>query len=139
MTIQSFEIDYEGVKETIEYEDDLTFGELEAILNQCLDLSDVTKPKVDIPQYRQSILLKTVRKAPFEAGSLPVLRNLRTSVVNQVLRGVLKDYPLVTFLEDWVRTFVGNEDLSISEVSTTSSPKSSAGIKKKSTIKNSHT
>jgi hypothetical protein len=139
MTIQSFEIDYEGVKETIEYEDDLTFGELEAILNQCLDLSDVTKPKVDLPQYRQSILLKTIRKAPFEAGSLPVLRNLRTSVVNQVLKGVLKDYPLVTFLEGWVRTFVGNEDLSISEVSTTSSPKSSAGIKKKSTIKNSHT
>jgi len=139
MTIQSFEIDYEGVKETIEYEDDLTFGELEAILNQCLDLSDVTKPKVDLPQYRQSILLKTIRKAPFEAGSLPVLRNLRTSVVNQVLKGVLKDYPLVTFLEGWVRTFVGNEDLSISEVSTTSSPKSSAGIKKKSTIKNNHT
>ena len=131
MTIQSFEIDYEGGKEIIEYEDDLTFGELEAILNQCLDLSDVTKPKVDLPQYRQSILLKTVRKAPFEAGSLPVLRNLRTSVVNQVLKGVLKDYPLVRFLEDWVRTFVGNEDLSISEVSTTSSPKSSAGIKKK--------
>ena len=131
MTIQSFEIDYEGVKEIIEYEDDLKFGELEAILNQCLDLSDVTKPKVDLPQYRQSILLKTVKKAPFEVGSLPVLRNLRTSVVNQVLKGVLKDYPLVRFLEDWVRTFVGNEDLSISEVSTTSSPKSSAGIKKK--------
>ena len=131
MTIQSFEINYEGGKETIEYEDDLTFGELEAILNQCLDLSDVTKPKVNLPQYRQSILLKTVKKAPFEIGSLPALRNLRTSVVNQVLKGVLKDYPLVTFLEDWVRTFVGNEDLSISEVSTTSSPKSSAGIKKK--------
>ena len=131
MTIQSFEIDYEGGKEFIEYEDDLTFGELEAILDQCLDLSDVTKPKVNLPQYRQSILLKTVKKAPFEVGNLPTLRNLKTSVVNQVLKGVLKDYPLVRFLEDWVRTFVGNEDLSISEVSTTSSPKSSAGIKKK--------
>ena len=131
MTIQSFEIDYEGGKETIEYEDDLTFGELEAILNECLDLADVTKPKVNLPKYRQSILLKTVKKAPFEVASLPTLRNLKTSVVNQVLKGVLKDYPLVMFLEDWVRTFVGNEDLSISEVSTTSSPKSSAGIKKK--------
>ena len=131
MTIQSFEIDYEGEKKLIEYEDDLTFGELEAILNECLDLSDVTKPKVNLPKYRQSILLKTVKKAPFEVGNLSTLRNLRTSVVNQVLKGVLKDYPLVRFLEDWVRTFVGNEDLSISEVSTTSSPKSSAGIKKK--------
>ena len=131
MAIQTFEIKYEGKKEIIEYEDDLTFGELEAILDQCLDLSDVTKPKVNLPQYRQSILLKTVKKAPFEVGSLPSLRNLKTSVVEQVLKGVLKDYPLVTFLEGWVRTFVGNEDLSISEASTTSSRKSSVGNKKK--------
>jgi len=131
MAIQTFEIKYEGKKEIIEYEDDLTFGELEAILDQCLDLSDVTKPKVNLPQYRQSILLKTVKKAPFEVGSLPSLRNLKTSVVEQILKGVLKDYPLVTFLEGWVRTFVGNEDLSISEASTTSSRKSSVGNKKK--------
>ena len=131
MTIQTFEIKYEGKKEIIEYEDDLTFGELEAILDQCLDLSDVTKPKVNLPQYRQSILLKTVKKAPFEVGSLPSLRNLKTSVGEQILKGVLKDYPLVTFLEGWVRTFVGNEDLSISEASTTSSRKSSVGNKKK--------
>ena len=131
MAIQTFEIKYEGKKEIIEYEDDLTFGELEAILDQCLDLSDVTKPKVNLPQYRQSILLKTVKKAPFEVGSLSSLRNLKTSVVEQILKGVLKDYPLVTFLEGWVRTFVGNEDLSISEASTTSSRKSSVGNKKK--------
>ena len=131
MAIQTFEIKYEGKKEIIEYEDDLTFGELEAILDQCLDLSDVTKPKVNLPQYRQSILLKTVKKAPFEVGSLPSLRNLKTSVVEQILKGVLKDYPLVTFLEGWVRTFVGNEEVSISEASTTSSRKSSVGNKKK--------
>ena len=131
MTIQTFEIKYEGKKEIIEYEDDLTFGELEAILDQCLDLSDVTKPKVNLPQYRQSILLKTVKKAPFEVGSLPSLRNLKTSVVNQVLKGVLKDYPLVKFLEDWVGTFVGNEELNISRQSTTSLQENSDGIKSK--------
>ena len=131
MTIQSFEIDYEGGKENIEYEDDLTFGELEAILNECLDLSDVTKPKVNLPKYRQSILLKTVKKAPYEVASLPTLRNLKTSVVNQVLKGVLKDYPLVKFLEDWVRTFVGNEELNISRQSTTSLQENSTGTSKK--------
>ena len=130
MAIQSFEIDYEGKKEIVEYEDDLAFGELEAILNQCLDLSDVTKPKVNLPQYRQSILLKAVEKAPFNVD-LPTIRNLRTSVVNQVLKGVLKDFPLVKFLEDWVGTFVGQEDMNIKQASTTSSRKSSAGNKKK--------
>ena len=131
MAIQSFEIDYEGKKEIVEYEDDLAFGELEAILNQCLDLSDVTKPKVNLPQYRQSILLKAVQKAPFNID-LPTIRNLKTSVVNQVLKGVLKDFPLVKFLEDWVGTFIGTqEDINIEQVSTTSSRKSSAGNKKK--------
>ena len=131
MAIQSFEIDYEGKKEIVEYEDDLAFGELEAILNQCLDLSDVTKPKVNLPQYRQSILLKAVQKAPFNID-LPTIRNLKTSVVNQVLKGVLKDFPLVKFLEDWVGTFIGTqEDINIEQVSTTSSRKNSAGNKKK--------
>jgi len=130
MTIQSFEIEFEGKQVTIEYEDDLKFGELEAILSQCLDLSDVTKPKVNLPQYRQSILLKAVKKAPFNID-LPTIRNLRTSVVNKVLKGVLKDYPLVKFLEDWVGTFVGNEELTISRASTISSQESSAGINTK--------
>jgi len=130
MTIQSFEIEYEGKQETVEYEDDLKFGELEAILNQCLDLSDVTKPKVNLPLYRQSILTKAVKTAPFNID-LPTIRNLRTSVVNKVLKGVLKDYPLVKFLEDWVGTFVGNEELNISRQSTTSLQENSDGIKSK--------
>ena len=130
MTIQSFEIEFEGKQETIEYEDDLKFGELEAILNQCLDLSDVTKPKVNLPLYRQSILTKAVKTAPFNID-LPTIRNLRTSVVNKVLKGVLKDYPLVKFLEDWVGTFVGNEELNISRQSTTSLQENSDGIKSK--------
>ena len=49
MAIKSFEIDIDGKKEIIEYEDDLLFGELEAIVNISVDLSDVTKPKVDLP------------------------------------------------------------------------------------------
>ena len=130
MTIRSFKIDFEGKKASIEYEDDLKFGELEAILNQCLDLSDVTKPKVNLPLYRQSILTKAVKTAPFNID-LPTIRNLRTSVVNKVLKGVLKDYPLVKFLEDWVGTFVGNEELNISRQSTTSLQENSDGIKSK--------
>ena len=61
MAIKNFEIDWEGSKATIEYEDDLTFGELESVINNCVDLSDVTKPKVNIPNYRQTILLKVIR------------------------------------------------------------------------------
>ena len=132
MTLQTFKITWEGKKELIEYEDDLTVGEIEAILANAVDLSDVTKPKVNLPEYRQAILLKTLRKAPFKVGDVVALRNLKSSVVNDVLRGVLKSFPLSKFLEQWMGSFVGNiEDLKIEESTTTSSQPSSAGTKKK--------
>ena len=132
MTLQTFKITWEGKKELIEYEDDLTFGELEAILANAVDLSDVTKPRVNLPEYRQAILLKTLRKAPFKVGDVVTLRNLKSSVVNDVLRGVLKSFPLSKFLEQWMASFIGDtSDLKIEEITTTSSQESSAGRKKK--------
>jgi len=109
MAIKSFEIDYEGAKETIEYEDDLTFGELEAVLNSTVDMSDVTKPKVKIPEYRQEILMKVLRKAPFKVGDRVAIRNLKSSVAKQIIEGVMVDFPLAKYLEDWMITFVGTE------------------------------
>jgi len=132
LTIQSFSIKYEGKKEIIEFEDDLTFGELEHILANSVDLSDVTKPRVNLPTYRQEILLKTLRKAPFKVGDLGELKNLRSSVVNDVLRGVLKSFPLSKFLEQWMGSFIGlPDDLKIDQNTTTSSQPNSAGTRKK--------
>ena len=109
MVIKSFEIDYEGNKETIEYEDDLTFGELEAVLNATVDMSDVSKPKVKIPEYRQEILMKVLRKAPFKTQDRVAIRNLKSSVAKQIIEGVMVDFPLAKYLEDWMITFVGTD------------------------------
>jgi len=107
MVIKTFNFDWKGVKETIEYEDDITFGELEAILQNCIDLGDISKPKVDIPKYRFQILLKVLRKAPFNVGDAVAIRNLKNSQANKIMLEVMKDYPLVKFLEAWVETFTG--------------------------------
>ena len=107
MAIKNVVIDWNGVNETIEYEDDLTFGELEAILQNCIDLSDISKPKVDIPKYRYQILLKVLRKAPFAVGDSVAIRGLKNSQANKIMQEVMKDYPLVKFLEAWVETFTG--------------------------------
>ena len=132
MTLQTFKITWEGKKELIEYEEDLTFGELEAILANAVDLSDVTKPRVNLPAYRQDLLLKTLRKAPFKVGDIVTIRNLKSSVVNDVLRGVLKSFPLSKFLEQWMGSFVGNiDEVKIEENTITSSQPSSAGTRKK--------
>jgi len=107
MAIKTFKFDWNKVKETIEYEDDLTFGELEAILQSCIDLTDISKPKVDIPKYRYQILLKVLRKAPFPVGDSTAIRNLKSTEANKIMQEVMKDYPLVKFLEAWVETFTG--------------------------------
>ena len=109
MVIKSFEIDYEGAKQGVEYEDDLTFGELENIVNQSVDLSDIAKPKVNIPKYRMNILTKVIRKAPFPINDAVAIRNLKAGTAKQIISEVMKDYPLMRFLEDWMVTFVGTQ------------------------------
>ena len=132
MAIKSFEIKIDGKKEIIEYEDDLLFGELEAIVNLSVDLSDVTKPKVDLPKYRMNILTKVLRKAPFQIDSPEAIRSLKSKIAKQIISEVMKDYPLMRFLEDWMVTFVGTQEatnLPMESIST--SPKVSAGTKSK--------
>ena len=132
MVIKTFEIDWEGKKEIVEYEDDLTFGELENIVNQSVDLSDVTKPKVNLPKYRMNILTSVLRKAPFPVNDEVAIRNLKAKTAKQIISEVMKDYPLMRFLEDWMVTFVGTQETTnLPTESITSLPKASAGTSTK--------
>jgi hypothetical protein len=108
MTLKTFDIDWEGTPETIEYEDDITYGEMESILSNSIDLSDVSKPKVNIPQYRTHVLLKVLRKAPFKTGDAVALRNIKQKQASLIMKEVMKDYPLAKYLGDWVETFTGS-------------------------------
>lgn len=108
--IKSFEIDWKGAKEIVEYEDDITFGELEAILNQCLDMTQVNEPKVNLPLYRQLILTTVITKAPFELKEVASIRNLKASVAKTIMKEVMKDYPLAKYLGEWVESFTGSLD-----------------------------
>ena len=129
--IKSFEIPWDNnTKETVSYEDDITFGELEAILNQCLDMTQVNEPKVNLPLYRQLILTAVITKAPFKVKEVASIRNLKSSVAKTIMKEVMKDYPLAKYLEEWVGTFVGTE-VDTSTASITTSPKNSTGRKHK--------
>jgi len=131
--IKSFKIDYNGIEEPVEYEDDITFGELEAILNQCLDMTKVNEPKVNLPLYRQLILTTVITKAPFELKEVASIRNLKASVAKKIMKEVMKDYPLAKYLEEWVETFVGEDIQSQTDQFTTSSQGNSVGQNNKLT------
>ena len=132
--IKSFEIPWDNdTKETVSYEDDITFGELEAILNQCLDMTQVNEPKVNLPLYRQLILTAVITKAPFKVKEVASIRNLKASVAKTIMKEVMRDYPLAKYLEEWVETFVGQDIVEEQAISTTSSQGNSVGRKTKST------
>jgi len=131
--IKSFKIDYNGIEEPVEYEDDITFGELEAILNQCLDMTKVNEPKVNLPLYRQLILTTVITKAPFELKEVASIRNLKASVAKKIMKEVMKDYPLAKYLEEWVETFVGEDIQSQTDQFITSSQGNTVGQKNKLT------
>jgi len=132
--IKSFEIPWDNnTKETVSYEDDITFGALEAILNQCLDMTQVNEPKVNLPLYRQLILTAVITTAPFQINDVSSIRNLKASQAKIIMKEVMKDYPLAKYLEEWVETFVGQDIADQVEVSTTSSQGNSIGRKTKST------
>ena len=132
--IKSFEIPWDNdTKETVSYEDDITFGDLEAILNQCLDMTQVNEPKVNLPLYRQLILTAVITKAPFAIKEVASVRNLKSSQAKIIMKEVMKDYPLAKYLEEWVETFVGQEIAEEAAISTTSSQGNSVGRKTKST------
>ena len=131
MAIKKFDIDWDNAKEIIEYEDDITLGELENILNKCLDMTKVNEPKVNLPLYRQLILTTVLRKAPFEIKDVAAIRNLKASQAKIIMGEVMKDYPLAKYLEEWVETFVGQDIQDQLDQYTTSSQENLVGTKNK--------
>lgn len=134
MVIKSFEIDYRGNKETIEYETELNFGDTEAIINKSIDLSDINKPKINVGNFRKMIVMKALRKAPFAYQNEVALNTVPNKTIQKVLEEISKDYPLVNFLGDWMMSFVGSAEDSESLLEPTpSAPSNSDGPKKKQT------
>ena len=136
MVLKPITITYKDKDEIIEFEDSLTFGETEALISGSVDLSDISKPKIDLAKYRMNLLVTTIKKAPFKVGDITTIKMLDSKVVKHMLREITKIHPLATYIEDWMETFqVFEEETSSSMESTTTVPPSSDGTKNKSTNK----
>lgn len=128
--LKSFKVEWEGSLQDIEYEDDIPFGDMEYIINQTVDLTDITKPKIKMMEYRLQILNKVIRKAPFNHKDFVVLKNIPSKTMRKILDEVMKDYAMANFLGDWMKSFLGSlEDSEPSTKSTQSAPSPSAGTK----------
>ena len=136
MTLIPVDIIYNGKPAVVEFEDSLTFGDTETLIGNSVDISDVTKPKIDIQRYRINLLVLTIKKAPFAIGDATTIKMLDSRVVKNMLREITKVHPLATYIEDWMETFQSYEGENSSNIaSTTVVPPNSDGTKKQSTSK----
>jgi len=134
MPIKKFVIEHEGLQHDIEFEDDLSFGDVEYMIQNTVDLTDVTKPKVKLQEFRVLLMLKALRKAPFDHKNIAEVRKVPYSMAKKIIEELQKAYPLSIFLGDWMTSFVGLEEekSSVSE-STPSVQSNTDGPKTKST------
>ena len=132
MALIPIKITYKDKEEVVEFEDSLNFGETEKLINDSVDLSDVTKPKIDLARYRMNLLVMTIKKAPFKTGDITTLNMMDGNIVRGILREIVKVHTLTTYIEDWMETFISSEALkNLDTQSTTTVPASSGGTKKK--------
>tara|TARA_R110002073_G_scaffold272853_3_gene436337 strand:- start:503 stop:916 length:414 start_codon:yes stop_codon:yes gene_type:complete len=136
MALIPIKITYNDKEDTVEFEDSLTFGETESLISGSVDLSDISKPKIDLSKYRMNLLVLTIKKAPFKIGDITTIKMLNSKVVKGMLKEITKIHPLATYIEDWMETFQSYEVQSSSNTaSTTVVPPNSDGTKKQSTGK----
>tara|TARA_R110002020_G_scaffold355920_1_gene568610 strand:+ start:2248 stop:2661 length:414 start_codon:yes stop_codon:yes gene_type:complete len=136
MALIPIKITYNDKEDTVEFEDSLTFGETESLISGSVDLSDISKPKIDLSKYRMNLLVLTIKKAPFKIGDITTIKMLNSKVVKGMLKEITKVHPLATYIEDWMETFQSYEVQSSSNTaSTTVVPPNSDGTKKQSTGK----
>ena len=136
MTLIPVDIIYNGKPAVVEFEDSLTFGDTETLIGNSVDISDVSKPKIDIQRYRLNLLVLTIKKAPFKIGDVTTIKMTDSKVIKSILKEIVKIHPLTTYIEDWMETFMSSQDMSNLDIpSTTTVPLNSAGTKKQSTGK----
>ena len=132
MTLIPVEIDWKGKKATVEFEDSLTFGETETLIKSSVDLSDITKPKIDLATYRINLLSITIKTAPFKVHDITTIRMTDSKVIKTILKEIVKVHPLTTYIEDWMETFISSEELNkLDTASTTTVPANLVGTNTK--------
>lgn len=136
MTLKTFEIDWKGGKETIEYEDDIAFSVMEQIIKTTVDLRELTKPRIDVATYRIQVVLAALTKAPFNIKRPDEFKKLGRKVAEKIVSGVMKDYPLVFSLGGWMTSLLGSMEVSDSPSESTPTVQSNTdGPEQKSTDK----
>lgn len=111
MANKNFDIDWNGSKATIIFDDDLNYGEFSQILKSTVDVTNIVagQIKINIDGYISQILQKTIRQAPFNPNK-DELSKIGKKTMNIIVKEILASYPLGDSLESWAIAMLGNTE-----------------------------
>lgn len=111
MANKTFEIDWNGTKANIIYDDDLNYGEFSNILKSTVDVTNIVSGqiKINIDGYISLILQKTIRQAPFNPNKAEIDK-IGKKTMNVIVKEILASYPLGDSLESWAIAMLGNTE-----------------------------
>lgn len=107
----TFTVEINGNQETIEFVDDLSWGDTQRILKACVDISNPQAMKVNVQMYQQMILQAAVTKAPIDFKNLTALNNLPSKTVTKIMSEVMKVFPLETLIMPWITAMTGEDSI----------------------------
>ncbi len=116
--IQSFTVKINGKDETIEFEDDPPFGEMQQILKSCIDISDVQHPKINLQLYQQMILQTVIIKAPFNHKNATEFAKLPTNSALGILNKLMQALPLERLVAPMITAATGQNTIESLDPST---------------------
>ncbi|WP_428323669.1 hypothetical protein [Nitrosopumilus sp.] len=99
ISTKTFEVNINGVKETIEYKSDLTFGEVQDILKQTYNAKNPLSPTFDGQLYQRLIMEYAIVKAPFDPKDYTKIYELPDDAVQEILLVLMEQFPLGRFLQ----------------------------------------
>ena len=116
--IQSFTVKIVGKDETIEFEDDPPFGEMQQILKSCIDLTDIQHPKINLQLYQQMILQTVIIKAPFNHKNATEFAKLPTNSALGILNRLMQALPLERLVAPMITAATGQSTIESLDPST---------------------
>jgi len=112
VAIKSFKIKWgpNNEDQTVEYEDDIPFGDIERVIRNNVDMSKINDPKVNLGEYRMGIALKVLKTAPFDI-TVNGISKVGFRTMKEVMKHIMEDYALANFLEDWMTSLMGSQNM----------------------------
>lgn len=106
--LYDFKTTIDGKDTIIQYSDDLTFGDVSNIMNQCFDigLKNGSEPKINVDQEKLSVLLllASIKKFPKEL-TYENIKNLNfKKEFLPLMKEITSKIPLNDFLLEYVET-----------------------------------